>query len=95
MTALTCPGCGALVIPEDPVLATVCPRCRTVRPPLPPDRTTLTGLLRCDFCGRTAECRGGELFRYVQTGWPECCEEVMSLFLPAGKPNSGRTGGSS
>jgi len=46
----------------------------------------VAGLLHCDVCGRTAEFRDGELFQFVQTAWPRCCGEVMSLFLPAGKP---------
>ena len=90
MPALTCSGCGALLISANPAQPTTCPRCRTVRPACGPDRTSLSGLLRCDVCGRTEECRGGELFRYVQTRWPECCGDVMSLFLPAGKPRAER-----
>jgi hypothetical protein len=88
MPDVNCPGCGGLLVSADPADAAVCSRCGTVRPPrAPPNaRPALSGLLRCDACGRTAECRGAELYHFAMTKWPECCGEVMSLFLPAGKP---------
>jgi hypothetical protein len=40
-------------------------------------------LLRCDPCGRSAVFTDAEFFEFVETGWPACCGETMSLYLEA------------
>jgi hypothetical protein len=46
--------------------------------------TPVVSLLTCGCCGHTAELREDELVRFVQTGWPTCCGQVMTL------PSAGR-----
>jgi hypothetical protein len=40
-------------------------------------------LLHCAVCGRTVRCPSALLLGCVETTWPACCREVMSLYLPA------------
>jgi hypothetical protein len=44
--------------------------------------TNPAGLLRCGVCKKVVECERAELTVYVRDGWPECCREVMSFYLP-------------
>jgi len=44
-------------------------------------------LLRCLTCGKTTECSQTEALEYMRAGWPECCDEVMTLFIPPDEPD--------
>ena len=57
-------------------------------PPDHPTPRTRTGILRCLSCGTTVECRPADMLRFTRTGWLRCCNEVMTLFVPAGKPGA-------
>ncbi len=50
------------------------------------DPPTRVSLLYCPKCRKRVERRPGDLLHYVKTGWPKCCGEVMSLYLPTDKP---------
>jgi hypothetical protein len=43
-------------------------------------------LLRCQTCGRTIECSRTEIIGYLNSGWPKCCGETMTLFIEAKLP---------
>jgi hypothetical protein len=49
-------------------------------------------LLRCGACKRTADCTADELLGYARSGWPKCCDEVMTLFTSTEPPGPDDTG---
>jgi hypothetical protein len=58
---------------------------------MPPNRAPQTPapplkLLRCPLCGKVAECQPADLLQYIQTEWPRCCGEVMTLYVPTTLP---------
>ncbi len=48
---------------------------------------TPIGILRCDKCTKVMEVSDTDMPRYVEAGWPRCCDEVMTCFTLQGKPD--------
>lgn len=47
----------------------------------------ILGVLRCSKCRCLVECAAANVQRFVNTGWPVCCNETMSWFTPADRPD--------
>jgi hypothetical protein len=47
-------------------------------PPKPPKPTHV---VRCAVCGRTLLCAPGEVFDFINKGWPECCGAAMRPYV--------------
>jgi hypothetical protein len=39
--------------------------------------------VRCGVCGREELVSAQDLAGYMQTGWPQCCRNVMTYYLEA------------
>ena len=48
--------------------------------------TTGRRLLRCNGCGHSVECSSAELLRYTRSGWPRCCDTIMTYFVEVELP---------
>jgi hypothetical protein len=54
-------------------------------PPSPPPASRIN-LLRCLTCSKTVECSPTDALKFTKTGWPRCCGEVMTMFIPTSQP---------
>lgn len=55
------------------------------------ERDEQARLLRCGKCGRTVECSRAEVLDYLNSGWPKCCGETMTLFIEARLPKGSKS----
>jgi hypothetical protein len=51
-------------------------------------KPTPDGLLRCTVCGRLMRCSADEVGGFIRSGWPECCDEVMTYSCAVERPTS-------
>ena len=43
-------------------------------------------ILRCLKCGKVTDCSPEEMLSYTAAGWPQCCDDTMTLFIEAKVP---------
>jgi hypothetical protein len=48
--------------------------------------------LACHICGRVIRCTEADVFHFIQTGWPRCCGETMTLTDDHTGPDSASPG---
>lgn len=49
-------------------------------------------LLRCKLCNAVRTPSPEELLKYTRTGWPTCCNQVMTLYVETDVPTPGDAG---
>jgi hypothetical protein len=62
-----------------------------------PQPTDYSINLSCRKCGRTIDSTADELFQFITSAWPDCCNEGMALRIrlrwpenPSAEPAGGR-----